>query len=175
MKKSKKAALCGVMAAMSAVLMLGSYFPYFTYAIPAAAGAAVLIVLVEAGVPSALLTYGAAAAITLMTAEPEAKILFVMFFGYYPVVKGVFDKKLPKALSWVLKTAVFNSAMLISYYLIINIFGMNVFGGEKAKLTFELLLLAAGNVVFVIYDIALQRFASLYLMKIHPKISRYLS
>lgn len=162
-----------MMAAVASVVMLASYFPYLTYAVPAAAGAAVLVVLLEAGVAPSLITYAVAAAITLITSEPESKILFVLFFGYYPVVKGVFDKKFPKAVSWILKTAVFNAAVLLSYYLIINIFGMDVFDGEKVKTAFAILLLAAGNIVFVIYDFALQKFASLYLARIHPKVSRY--
>ena len=33
MKQSKKVALCGVMTALSVVIMLAAYFPYLTFAL----------------------------------------------------------------------------------------------------------------------------------------------
>ena len=38
MKKSKRIALCGMLSALSLVIMLVAYFPYLTYTLPALAG-----------------------------------------------------------------------------------------------------------------------------------------
>ena len=49
MKKNTKIALCGITASLSVVLMLFSYFPYLTYAIPALTGLIIMIPVVETG------------------------------------------------------------------------------------------------------------------------------
>ena len=47
MRNNTKIAFGGIMAALSVVCMLLSYFPYFTYAAPGAASLFVMISLIE--------------------------------------------------------------------------------------------------------------------------------
>lgn len=174
MKKSRKAAVCGIVAALSTVLMLISYFPYLTYAVPAFAGALSAVLLIEYGVGSAFLSYGVSALLTAVLAEPESKILYILFFGYYPILKGLLEKHTPKAVAFLLKFLSFNAAILLSYYLMISVLGLPLPDYGELTGKFKWLLLAVGNVTFFIYDIALSRAAVLYFCRLRPKISKYL-
>ncbi len=174
MKKSKKAAVCGIIAALSSVMMLVSYFPYLTYAVPALAGAFSAVLLIEYGAGPAFLSYGVSVLLTAAFAEPESKVLYILFFGYYPILKGLLEKHMPKAAAFLLKLLCFNGAILLSYYLMISVFGLALPDSGELTGKFMWLLLAAGNVAFVIYDFALARAAAVYIYRIRPKISRYL-
>ena len=90
MKQTGKITLCAMLAALAAATMLAAYFPYLTYGVPAIASIFVMIALIEAGKGYAALTYAASAVITILLAEPEAKLLFAWFLGFYPILMAIF-------------------------------------------------------------------------------------
>ena len=92
MKNTKKITLCSMTAALSVVVMLTSYFPYLTYAIPAVAGLFMMVTLIECGVSWGFAGYLSSAVIIFIVGEPEATVLYIMLFGYYPVLKSIIEK-----------------------------------------------------------------------------------
>ena len=102
LKRTGKVALCGVMAALSTVIMLLSYFPYLTYAVPAVAGLLFVILSIEVGPKWSFMSYAATAVLVFLLAEQEAKIMFIAFFGYYPIVKGLVESLRKPALEYIL-------------------------------------------------------------------------
>ena len=86
-KKTAFIALCGVVSALICSVMAAAYFPFLTYAVPAVAGALIIIPLVEAGRGYALGTYIVTSLLVMLFAENEAKLMYICLFGYYPVLK----------------------------------------------------------------------------------------
>lgn len=169
MKKSNKITLCAVMAALATVFMLLAYFPYFTYAVPAFSSLFIMIVVIEINCKWAFGAYLAASVLVFLLAEPESKLIFILFLGYYPILKALADRLHKPVLEWLIKLAVFNAAVLLIYLVFSNLFGFSAaeFGqwGKIGAAGF----LAAGNLVLVVYDIALSRLACTYMQKIHPR------
>lgn len=163
-----------MMIALASLFMLTSYFPYLTYSIPALAGLFIMTLVIETDKKWALASYFASAVIIFFLAEPEAKLLYIAFFGYYPIIKAIFETMKSRALEYILKFLVFNLAVVLSYTVFAELLGvtyseMNEFG----KNTMWVLLVLA-NIVFPIYDIALSRVATFYMVKIHSKVSKIL-
>ena len=174
MKQTVKITLCGILAALSAVFMLLSYFPYLTYAVPAVAGLLIMVVVIEAGYKWALGAYAAASVLVFLFAEPEGKLLYICFFGYYPILKAVFDRRKSRTLEWILKLAVFNAAIIAVYAVFARLFGVSLEEfGELGKYS-EYIFLLLGNAVFVLYDIAVSRMAAVYMHMLHPRVQRIL-
>lgn len=152
--------------------MITSYFPYLTYAIPALAGLFMMIPLIECGVSWGFGTYVASAAIVFITGEMEAKILYVMFLGYYPVLKSVIEKINKQFVEWILKLLCFNAAAVAFYFVSSRLFAVSFddFGawGKYGAVLF----LALCNVVFVVYDIGISRVASYYMLTLHDKVRK---
>ena len=156
--KTKNTAVCGLMTALSVVLMmLTTLVPVFMYVIPIVTG---LIVLFVADVSNkkwgAGVYFSTAFLSLLLITDKEAALTYALFFGYYPLIKDLIEK-LPKLLSWILKLALFNLSAVgigvISFYL----FGVsgdeyNEFG----KYTIPILLVMA-NIAFVLYDFCLSK------------------
>ncbi len=172
MKNTKKITICAMMAALASLFMLTSYFPYLTYAIPAVAGLFIMVAVIETDIKWATLAYIASSVITGLLAEPEAKMLYILFFGYYPIVKSVFERPKSRVMEYVFKFAVFNAAVLFSYTVAAGIFGISIEDmGNFGRYTAVILLVAA-NIVFPIYDLAVSRMAQFYLVRLHPSVSK---
>ena len=156
--KTKNTAVCGLMVALSVVLMmLTTLVPVFMYVIPIITGLLVLFTADFANKKWGVGVYFAAAFLSiLLITDKEAALTYALFFGYYPIIKDVIEK-LPKAMAWILKFILFNAAAVgigvISFYL----FGVS---GEEydefGKYTIPILLLMA-NVAFILYDFCLTK------------------
>ena len=169
MNKTNKITFCAVMAALASVTMLISHTMYLTYAVPAMAGLFVMIAVIEITPKWAFATYVASAFPIFLLAENESKMLYIMFFGYYPIIKSFVEKLRKPVLEWILKFLVFNIAVIVTYLLLTVVFDMSLDDfGEFGKYG-AWIFLALGNVVFVFYDIAVSRMSMFYFDIIRPK------
>lgn len=173
-KLSFKVALGGVIAALSLLLMLvAGVTTSLVYAIPMITGAFLMVLVIEFGAGFAGLEYLAISIISmLLLGNKEAAIMYVAFFGYYPIIKSFIEKYMGKILSWIVKYVIFNVSMVVAYFVVSKIFmitfdDMEVFG--KYAL---LILLLAGNVLFVVYDIMLTRLVTIYVYRWQKYIKR---
>lgn len=158
------------MAALSVVLLVPTVLDVLVYALPAFAGVITMFCVVEMGKTWAFGVYAATAIITMLVIpNKEAAVLYTAFFGYYPIVKAVFESKLPKAVGYVLKFAVFNAAVAVSYILLVKVFGMpfnELMGidGDAWWARFAIpVMLVCGNIVFILFDFMLTRLVTVYL------------
>lgn len=156
--KTKNTAICGLMTALSVVLMmLTTLVPVFMYVIPIVTGLVVLFVADVSDKKWATGVYFSTAFLSLLLiTDKEAALTYTLFFGYYPLIKDIIEKT-PKALGWLLKLILFNVSAVgigvISFYL----FGVS---GEEynefGEYTIPILLIMA-NVAFVLYDFCLTK------------------
>lgn len=172
MKNSGKVALGGIVAAIALLVMLVAYFPSLTYAVPALAGAILIIIVIEISPKWAFLVYLVVAFLALLICEKEASILFVSFFGYYPIVKAKLERLHHRIIEWALKFLLFNGAVVLAYFVIIYLFLIPLDIGFMKEYGLPILL-ALGNVVFLIYDIGMTRMITVYLATWHKKINRF--
>lgn len=172
MKNSAKTAFCGIIACLAVTVMLCAYFPFATYAIPAAAGILFAVLNIEVGRKWSLGAFIAAAVISLVLCEKEAATLFVFFFGWYPIVKGVIEQHLHSVAEWLVKLLVFNIAVIAAYAVIVFVLQIPLSESGEAGIWFTAGLLAMGNIVFIVYDIGLTRVIGAYVFKMHDRVRR---
>ncbi len=168
LKQSAKTALGGVGAAlMLALMFLLSVFPSATIAAPAVASVVMVFAVLELGKGWAFGEYAATAILALLVLpSKEAAVLFAVFFGYYPIIKAVLEKKIRRRVpEWTVKLAAFLSIVSAAYYLMIRFMGVEFEEiGKYGKAAIPLLLLF-GAVAFVAYDFCLTLFVSEYLRR----------
>lgn len=154
--------------------MLLSYFPYFTYAVPAITGLLTMMLVIEINVKWAFAAYIAASVLVFIFAEPESKLMYICLFGYYPIVKALIEKINKPVIEWVLKFAVFNAAVLLIYAVCAEMFGISLDDFNTLGKYGAYIFLGLGNATFVIYDIAVSRLSGVYMYRIHPKVKKLL-
>lgn len=164
MKQSKRAAFCGVSAALGIVIqLLGSWTGVGTYISPMLAGLLLIPVGREWGMKYQLLLWGSISLLSLfLLTDLEESLMFLCFFGWYPILRPRLEK-LSGAVRWAAKLAVFNAVVLPLEALL-----MLVLIPESMKWEFVLVLLVLGNAVFVCYDVLVPRVEAVYLKRLRP-------
>lgn len=166
MKNSAKTALGGMISALSlTIMLLTAVIPYLTYALPAISGALLVLMVIEINKKWAFCAYAAISILSfLILPDKEAAMMYVAFFGYYPVLKPFLESKISNnKLCWIVKAIVFNIAVVIAYLVIVNVFGIPIDEMEELGKWAIPILLGMGNVMFVLYDICITRLVTLYL------------
>ncbi len=164
--KSTKVALCGIIAGVCVLLMfMTRLLPFFTYALPAICGVLLTIIVIEINRKWAFFTYIAVSVLAfLLAADWEAALLFCLFFGYYPIVKGMLEQMKARVLPWILKAVLFNAAIAAAYGAMVYIFMMPIEEiGEWGRYGLYLMLFLAEG-MFLLYDVALTRLITAYLV-----------
>ncbi|MBQ8057732.1 MAG: hypothetical protein IJ275_05295 [Ruminococcus sp.] len=173
MKTSYKVSLGGIIGALSLCLMLlTSVIPFGTFAVPAFAGMMLICVVIELGYRWAFVVYAIVSTMSLLLlADKEAALYYVVFLGFYPIIKSLIEKLKTILVQLVLKYAVFNICIVLAFYLSIYVFSIpkdsfNLFG---VYLPWVFLIL--GNIVFLVYDFCVSRIVTVYLLKIHKLLA----
>ena len=154
------------------LVMCGNLFQAASQAMPAIAGVIGVIIVIEIGVKWAFAAYFVSAALTFILGINEAGILFALLFGYYPIIKPLIEKIRVRAIEYIVKSALFNAAMIASYAILIAVFSLAALGFDKTL--FAWITLAIGNIFFILYDICISRIAALYCVKYRKYIKKLL-
>ncbi len=163
-------------AALSVVIMLlAGVIPTMTIALPAIAGCVLIAVTVELSEKFAFLVYAVVAVISFfITADKEAMLMYVLLFGYYPVLYSVLGKIKNKVVSYLIKLLVFNAAAIADFFIVTFIFSIPMgIVTEWGEWALPLLLLVA-NVIFIFYDSLLMGIVHFYYTSLHPTAKKFL-
>ncbi len=171
-KSAFNVAFGGIVSALCLVLEFAvGILPVFLYVFPMICSILMYILYTECGLKTSLCAYVGVSVLSLfMCPDKEAAMMFVMFFGYYPILRVYIQKLKPKLLKTLLKFATFNMAMVLAYVIIIFVFGITETDMMGELSWFWILLLLAGNVVFAMFDVLLDRLLYIYEKKLRHRL-----
>lgn len=175
-KISYKVSLGGIVAALCLTMMfLTAVFPPLNMTLPLFAGMLISVVAIEVSPSWALVTYIVVAILSFfITPDKEAAIFFSVLFGYYPVLKDAADKMKAKLISFIIKLAVFDAAMILIYYITVYVFGtVDIFEefGFLGDVMIPVLLIVM-NLIFFLYDYCLTVTMQAYIKWFRPTFLR---
>lgn len=175
-KISYKVSLGGIVAALCLTMMfLTAVFPPLNMTLPLFAGMLISVVAIEVSPSWALVTYIVVAILSFfITPDKEAAIFFSVLFGYYPVLKDAVDKMKAKLISFIIKLAVFDAAMILIYYITVYVFGtVDIFEefGFLGDVMIPVLLIVM-NLIFLLYDYCLTVTMQAYIKWFRPTFLR---
>lgn len=168
-----KVAFSASIAALSLVLMLlTGVVPVGTFAFPCFAGIFIASVVIEFGFKWAAGVYAVVALLSLfLSGDKEAVIYFILFFGYYPMLKGLIEGKIGnKIVQFILKLLVFNAAIIAAFFTASFLLAIPPEEYTIAGFYVPWLFLIAGNIFFVIYDIAVTSVITYYINRLRGKL-----
>lgn len=159
-------AFTAVFTALSTAFMyIASVFPTGQLGFLGLASLAGIAAVVEYGIAGGMFVYIGSAILGLLIVPSKALVgLYAAFFGPYPVVKALAEKR-GRVIEWSLKIILFNIALSLAEFVL----KMTIFDISGIKYG-TALLYVLGNAVFVVFDIAVSRAIGAYMAKIHPII-----
>ena len=151
-RTSDRVALGGIVAALCIVIMfLTGVVPALYIVSPMAAGLLMVILAEEVSVGWAWLTYLAVSLLALIvTFDKDAALMFILFFGYYPILRLYIERLRKKPLKWICKLALLNLFLVLDYWLTVYVLGLPTFENDVRWLLIG--LAAAFNFVFLFDD-----------------------
>lgn len=177
MRESYKTTICGVTASLSLVLMLLTYInPFLTYTSPPFAGILLIIIMIEVGYGWAFGTYSAVSLLAMfLLSDKEAAVMFVLFFGYYPMLRELLEQKIKaKSLRFIIELILYNVCIALSVVICMYVFAVEYddfgdFGKYSLIITAVLM-----NIIFVLYDFLLGKLIFAYHLRWQKKLHRIL-
>ncbi len=167
-KKTRTLTVCAMMSALGVVtLYLGSIIEVIDISMAVIASLFVIFTVIEYGGAAPWAVYavtGVLSAVLLPNKFPAA--MYILFFGFYPILKEKIEKLPSRVWQWAIKEAVFNVCLVVLMILAKWLF---FFEGEILTVIWIVFFLLA-NGTFVIFDIALTRLISLYVFKLRRKL-----
>ena len=142
----------GVLAALAVVIMsMGTLIPVATYVCPMLCAVILQMVLRTCGEKTAWAWFGAVAILSLLLAPDKEAAAVFAFIGYYPIIKPKLDRKKGK---WLWKALLFNVSILVTYWLLMHLFGLDQITAEFTEMgtAMTILMLVLGNVTFFLLD-----------------------
>ena len=168
-KKKSQTKLLTVSAMLSAlgviVLAFGSVFQTLDLTTAALASFFCIYAVIEMGGAYPLMIWGVTAFLGLLLLPQKTPAIFFLFIGCYPILKEKLEK-LSRWLCWLLKLLVFH-AMAGMFLLTVRIFFP-----EDLAISFGGILLVSyvlAVVTFVVYDYALSKVITLYLLRLRDQ------
>lgn len=154
-------------------MFLAAVVPFASIAMPMLAGAMLTVVVIENGAKAAMMVYIAVSLLSVfMVPDIDAKLLFIMFFGYYNVLKPLLDKMPHMPVRYAVKLLIFNISMIISYYLSLYITGLDEAVAGWLGNYGPFLMLLGLNFVFLMYDYTMTQYIKLYVNWFRPTFLR---
>ena len=162
--------LGGVLAALSlAVLYLSSVAPGGRLGLVAAAGLVPAAAVVSGGFGAGVLCYLAAGLLSaVLLPMKDSFVLYMLFFGLYPLVKYWLERPRKLILEWALKLVFFNSMLSLFLFVFTRIF----FAAIPAEQLPLWVIYGAGNAVFAVYDLGFSKLMTFYAHRIDGMIRK---
>lgn len=175
LKASLKVATCGIFTALSVVLMfLGGTLYIFAYVVPMLLGLIMILMKKTLGTSSVVSVYLATSIITfLFVPDKEAVLLYVLFFGYYPIIKSSLDKIKPKALGYFVKLLIFNVSIFVIELLCVKVFGIPFFEDGTFSIAILVGFALVMNLIFIMYEYILKVYLQIYAKKYEKKVLKF--
>ena len=174
MKTSFKVALGGAVAALGLVLMfMTALIPFGTYAFPTFAGILTVVIVIEIGYGYAVAVYAATAILSfLLVPDKEAALMYAIFFGFYPILKGLIERLPNKPAQYALKLVLFNACVIAAFFIAVNLLSIPAESYNLFGLQLPVIFLFFGNVFFVLYDYCITKLVTIYLLKGRQKLNK---
>lgn len=147
----------GILAALAVVIMsMGTLIPVATYVCPMLCAILLQLILKICGKRIAWGWYGAVSILSLLMAPDKEAAAVFLALGYYPILKPGFDRKKGR---WFWKLLFFNAVILMTYWLLMHLFGFDQIAAEFSEMGAILtaVMLILGNVTFFLLDKLLER------------------
>ena len=179
-KSTRKLTLAALFSALAVVMLyVATLWPTGQLGLAAVASLFVVAAVIESGLVSGLSVYIVSSLIAFLIVPNKAPvILFVLFFGYYPILKSLIEKRMKLVWQIIAKLAVFNiSSTVAGYFLMelmlasINDENGRVFTAFNSVIE-QVIIYVIGSLVFLLFDYGMTKLIWFYINRISKNIPK---
>ena len=166
MKSTKRLAVCAMLSALGVVMLyMGALIEVIDISMAVLASLLCVFAVIEYGGSAPWLVYAVTGVLSLLLSPRTPSVMFVLFFGYYPILKEKLEAK-SKKVCWIFKELIFNAALAVMLTALRTMF----LGTVEIPIELMIIGIVLLEIIFVVYDFALTRLISLYIFKIRKRL-----
>ena len=164
-KKTRTLTLGALFSALTVIILyVASIWPTGQLGLVAVASLFTAAAVIETGLISGVYVYIVCSVLGLLIIPDRVAVfLYILFLGYYPVVKSIIERNKRTVVQWVLKLLVFNSALFVIWFFVMRA-ALGFAGGLSPG--YVTLLFLGGNVAFVVFDFGFTKLIWFYITRI---------
>lgn len=161
-RRTRYTAISAILSALGVLLLyLGSVIEVLDLTTGAFASLIIILAVIEMNGYWPWMIYGVTSVLALIVLPNKfIAVLYLLFCGIYPIAKAAFER-LHYVICWILKFSMFNSALLITIFVTKHILHI-----PDSGMDFTIVVFAVGNLTFLLYDIAITKLITFYLVKL---------
>ena len=166
--KTRKVTLSALFSALCfAALYVAAVWPTGLFGLVAFSSLFVAAAVVEMGAMSGVYVFIVSSALgMIILPDRAAPLLFIMFFGYYPIVKSLIERLRSAVVRWILKLAVFNASLSVLWFLI-----RGVILGYSGSIPVAMAVYLLGSAVFAVFDYGYSKVIWFYINRVSKAVS----
>jgi len=168
-KKTRMISLSALFTALTVTtIYFASIWPTGQIGLAAVASLFTAAAVIETGLFSGISVYTASSVLCLtLIPNRTVAIIYICFFGYYPVVKSLVERLKGTVLQWVIKLFVFNSALAAVWFFLRGL----IFEFEGTQHS-ALYIFVGGSIVFLVFDYGFTKVIMLYINRVAKHTKR---
>ena len=160
-KATRQLTVAAILVALGVVLLLlGTLVEVLDISAAAISSLLVVLAVIELKGKYPYLVYAATALLALLLIPGNAAVMYLLFAGYYPILKEKLEGHLSRPVAWVLKLAIFAVGCLAVFFVTVKLLLVSY-----TFATWHLLAIPLLAVVFVLYDVAMTRLITAYFVR----------
>jgi hypothetical protein len=162
-KKTRMLTLSAMMTALAVTMLyIASLWPTGQVGLTAIASLFVAAALIESGITSAISVFITSSVLALLIVPNRiTPLLFVIFLGYYPIIKSIIEKRWHIIFQILFKLLIFNIALFVFWYFISQL--LFAFIDMDIHTVF---IFIGGSFVFLLYDYGFTKLIWFYINRI---------
>ena len=170
-KKTRVITTSALLTAFSiATLYIAAVWPTGRFGLVASASLFVASAVIEMGPAQGACVFFAASSLgMIILPDKSPPTLFILFFGYYPILKCLFERLGRIAFQWVAKFCVFNAALSVMWFFLRNLLP-DIVRDEAGAVAAVVFL--GGNAVFAVYDYGYSKLIRFYIGNVSKYIKK---
>ena len=162
-KKTRNLTLSALFTALSVIILyIASVWPTGQLGLTAVASLFVAAAIIESGLLFGIYVYITSSLISILIVPNRiTPILFILFFGFYPIVKSLIEKNKQLIIQIIAKLVVFNISLTVIWFLFSEL--VLAFINFDLNIIFIFLI---GNIVFILFDYGFTKLIWFYITRI---------
>jgi len=161
--KTRKLTLSALFSALAVIMLyVASVWPTGQFGLAAVASLFVAAAVVETGISGGVSVFIISSFLgMLLLPNRAAPLLFLLFFGFYPVLKSLIERMPGTALQWFFKLLVFNTSLTVTWF-----FFRSFFIQAYETVPGVLVIYLGGNLLFALFDYGFTKLVWFYIERI---------
>ena len=170
-KKTRRITVSAMIAALSTVILyFGSFIEVLDLTMAVISSLMTAVMVIEYGKGAPWCVFGVTSLLSLLLLPQKfPALIYLLFFGYYPIIKAYIERIRKRVICWAIKIGIFAVATALLLFLS-KLFLLDI--DMPATTVMSALFVVLCALMLILYDLALTRMITYYIVRLRHRFKK---